>query len=59
MGGDFVSQTGGSAVRFRGDGGILAWVPDFRLFKEEPALLVTEAGAVVVWVWGVRRLASI
>ena len=54
-----MSQTGGLAVRFRGDGGILAWVPDFRLFKEEPALLVTEAGAVVVWVWGVRRLASI
>jgi hypothetical protein len=44
-------------VRFRGDGGILAWVPVFRLFSEETALLVTEVGPVEFW--GVRRLASI
>ena len=59
MVGDFVTQTGGSPGRFQGDGGILAWAPVFGLFREETALLVTEAGAVVVWVWGVRRLASI
>ena len=57
MGGDFVTQTGRSPVRFRGDGGILAWAPVFGLFREETALLVTEVGPVEFW--GVRRLASI
>jgi hypothetical protein len=57
MVGDFVTQTGGSPGRFQGDGGILAWVPVFRLFMEETALLVTEVGPVEFW--GVRRLASI
>jgi hypothetical protein len=57
MEGDFVTQACRSLGRFRGDGGILAWVPDFRLFMEEAALTVTEVGSVEFW--GVRRLASI
>ena len=46
-------------MRFRGDGGVLVWVPVFGLFWEEAAGLVIEVGAVVVSVWGLRRLASI
>ena len=61
MGGDFVTQTGGSPGRFRGDCGSLAWVPVFGLFLEGTASLAIEVGPVEFWLefGGVRRLAPI